>query len=316
MERQYVSDEEPTPSEDATPDTEPRARRDDSTGPLQADDELRSRRADDGPREGGKDDEARQEFLAGLRATAPVLLGLIPFGLVAGATAVGAGLSVLQAAAMSVVVFAGASQLAMIDLLGRDGTLAVVVATALVVNARMVMYSASLAPYVLDDRPRWRALMAYVLTDQGFALSVTHYDEAADADEPKASAEPADGEPAGSDPTGRETVSEVGGRRWFYLGTAAPLWIGWQVCTVVGAVAGAQVPAWLPLRFAVPLTFLALLVPAIEDAPRVSAAVVGGAVATLGVSLPFNLGLLAGAVAGVAVGTVVAVRSNREVSVG
>ena len=223
----------------------------------------------------------REDFRAGLAATTPVMVGVVPFGLVAGAAAVGAGLSVLQAAALSVVVFAGASQLAMIELLGGDGALLVVVGTALIINSRLVMYSASLAPHFVEEDSRWRGLMAYILTDQAFALAVTRYAE------------------------GMEGVTR---RRWYFLGTAAPLWAVWQVCTVVGAVAGARVPAWLPLRFAVPLTFLALLVPAAaKNRATATAAVVGGGVATAGVALPFNLGLLAGALAGVAVGTGVAV---------
>ncbi|MFB6193504.1 MAG: AzlC family ABC transporter permease, partial [Halobaculum sp.] len=219
----------------------------------------------------------------------PVVVGIVPFGLVAGATAVGAGLSALQAVALSAVVFAGASQLAMIELFGRDATLAVVVATALIVNARFLMYSASLAPHLAADDSRWRGLAAYLLTDQAFALSVARY---------------ADG------------LAGVDRRRWYYLGTAAPLWVVWQLCTVAGALAGARVPPWLPLEFAVPLTFLALLVPVLEDAPRVGAAVVGGSVATLGASLPFNAGLLAGALAGVATGVVLAERTGATVEVG
>ena len=229
----------------------------------------------------------REAFRAGLAATAPVVLGVAPFGLVAGAAAVGAGLSVLQAAALSVVVFAGASQLAMVELLGQDATLAVVVGTALVINSRLVMYSASLAPHFVREDSRWRGLMAYILTDQAYALSVTRY------------------------ASGLEGVER---KRWYFLGTAAPLWAVWQVCTVVGAVAGARVPAWLPLRFAVPLTFLALLVPAAaRNRASAAAALVGGAIATAGVSLPFNLGLLAGALAGVAVGTAIAVRGDIDV---
>ena len=229
----------------------------------------------------------REDFRAGLTVTTPVLVGVVPFGLVAGAAAVGAGLSVLQAAALSVVVFAGASQLAMIELLGQDGTLLVVVGTALIINSRLVMYSASLAPHFVEEDSRWRGLMAYILTDQAFALAVTRYAE------------------------GMEGVTR---RRWYFLGTAAPLWAAWQVCTVIGAIAGARVPAWLPLRFAVPLTFLALLVPAaVQNRATATAAVVGGGVATAGIALPFNLGLLAGALAGVAVGTLVAVWAGVDV---
>jgi predicted branched-subunit amino acid permease len=202
------------------------------------------------------------------------MVGVLPFGLVAGAAAVGEGLSVAQALGLSTIVFAGASQLAAIDLLGRDASLAVVVGTALVINTRMVMYSASIAPYFERLSTRERSLVAYLLTDQAYALSITRF---------------------------REHDTSL----WYYLGTATPLWVVFVGATAVGAVAGAQLPPSLPLEFAVPLTFLAVTTPAIVDRPSVVAAAVGGTVAVLGVSLPFNLGLLAGATSGIVAGLVV-----------
>ncbi len=217
------------------------------------------------------DADRRTAFADGVRTVAPVLLGVVPFGLVAGATAVEAGLSVAQALGLSVVVFAGAAQLAAIDLLGRDAPLAVVVATALVINARMVMYSASIAPYLQGVAARTRALLAYLLTDQAYALSLAEF---------------------------RASGTSVA----YYLGVASTLWVVWVPATLVGAVVGARLPAWLPLEFAVPLTFLAILVPAVVDRASAVAAVAGGGVAVLGVGLPYNLGLLAGAVVGIAAG--------------
>ncbi len=218
----------------------------------------------------------RDSFLEGARAVAPVLLGVIPFGLVAGATAVDVGLSGLQAVGLSVLVFAGASQLAAIELLGGDAPLAVVVATALVINLRMLMYSASIAPYFQEIATRWRAVLAYLLTDQAYALSVTRF---------------------GDDRPVR--------RRWYYLGAALLLWGVWQVCTVLGVLVGARVPDSLPLGFAVPLTFLALLVPAVTDRASAAAAAVGGTGAVVGAGLPLNLGLIAGAVVGILAGLAV-----------
>lgn len=213
----------------------------------------------------------RQSFLAGARAIAPVLLGAVPFGLVAGAAAVSADLTVAQALGLSTVVFAGASQLAAIELLGRDAAFLVVVGTALVINARLVMYSASIAPYFDGVSRARRALIAYLLTDQAYALSVTRF-------------------------------REHGPSVWYYFGTAAPLWVVFVAATAVGAVGGAQLPSALPLGFAVPLVFLAVLTPAVTDDASVVAAVVGGAVAVAGAGLPLNLGLLAGALSGVAAG--------------
>lgn len=217
---------------------------------------------------------ARDDFLAGVRTVAPILVGIIPFGLVAGAAAVNAGLSVAQAVGMSVVIFAGASQLAAIDLIGRDAPVAVVVLTAIVINLRMAMYSASIAPHFQRLSAGAKSAAAYILTDQAYAVSITEFRS--------------DGERS---------------RLPFYLGTAATLWLVWQLCTIIGAVVGSAVPDGLSLEFVVPLTFLALLVPVIEDRETGLAALVGATVAVVGSTLPFNLGLLLGALVGITAGS-------------
>jgi 4-azaleucine resistance transporter AzlC len=224
----------------------------------------------------------RGSFGSGARAVLPVLLGVIPFGLVAGAAAVRAGLSGLEAVGLSVLVYAGASQLAAIELFGQDAHAAVIVVTALVINLRMTMYSASIAPHFRGLPTRLRAGMAYLLTDQAYALSVTRF-------------------------RANDEVDRV----WYYLGAAAPIWVVWVVCTVIGIVVGARVPESLPLEFAVPLTFLALLVPTITDSPSALAAAIGGTAATVGAGLPLNLGLITGAVVGVLAGLLVETRWNR-----
>ncbi|MFC5970425.1 AzlC family ABC transporter permease [Halomarina salina] len=219
--------------------------------------------------------DRRRSVLAGVRDVAPFLLGIVPFGLIAGAAVVAADLPPELAVGLSVLVFAGASQLAAIDLLGADANAAVVVLTVLVINLRMMMYSASLAPYLDRLSLRERVPVAYLLTDQAFALSVTRFEESADVT-----------------------------RTWYYLGVALSLWTVWQVCTVVGVAVGTSVPEDVPLTFAVPLTFLALLVPAVKNRASAGAALVGGGVALALVTAPFNLGLLAGALAGVVAGLV------------
>ena len=217
------------------------------------------------------------EIGRGLRDAAPVLLGVAPFGLVAGAAAVDAGLTPLQAVGLSVVVFAGASQLAAIDLFGSNAELLVIVFTGVVINLRMLMYSASIAPRFRVLRSWWKSLCAYVLTDQAYALSIARY---ADAE------------------------LDAAERRRYYLTVAGTLWVVWQCCTVVGIVVGARIPDSWGLEFAVPLVFLSLLVPAVSSRPKLVAAVVGGSVAVAGdvLAVPFDLGLVAGGLAGVAAG--------------
>ncbi|MFC7046926.1 AzlC family ABC transporter permease [Halobacteriaceae archaeon GCM10025711] len=213
------------------------------------------------------------DFLDGVRDVAPLLLGVAPFALVAGIATVNAGLDLRHAVGLSVVVFAGASQLAALELVGRDAPFTVVVVTAAVINLRMLMYSASIAPYFRALTARWKALLAYLLTDQAYALSVARYRSDADVS-----------------------------RRWYYLGVAVTLWVVWQTGTVAGVLLGSGVPDAWGLEFAVPLVFLALLVPAMEDRSTTLAGLVAGAVAVLGAGLPLNLGLLVGATAGIAAG--------------
>ena len=87
----------------------------------------------------------------GVADVAPMLIGVVPFGLVAGAAPIAAGMDVAQAMGMSALMFAGASQLAVAEVLGSGGSAAVAVVTALIINLRMVLYSASLAPALAGE---------------------------------------------------------------------------------------------------------------------------------------------------------------------
>ncbi len=196
--------------------------------------------------------------------------------MVAGVAAINAGIPAMQAVAMSVFIFAGASQLVAADLIGRSAPAVVVVLTVLVVNLRMMMYSASIAPYFRRQSARWRAGLAYLLTDQAYAVSLIEFEQ-----------------------------NEATSRRWYYLGVGLSLWVTWQIATVAGIVLGASVPGGWRLEFAVPLVFLAVLVPSITDRATTVAAVVGGVTAVAANGLPFNLGLLTAAVVGIAAGLLV-----------
>ncbi len=217
---------------------------------------------------------ASSSFRAGARAAAPLLLGMAPFGAVAGIATVEAGLSPLQGQAMSVIVFAGAAQLAALQLIENGAAALVVVATALIINLRLAMYSASLAPHLQHLSPRQKLPLAYALTDQAYAVAVTRFGEGLPRTE----------------------------RRSYYLGAAGAIWATWQTATAAGLFVGAGVPEAWDLSFAVPLTFMALLVPALKDRPAVAAAAVGGFVAAAAFALPFNLELIVAALSGIGAG--------------
>ncbi len=214
-----------------------------------------------------------QDLRDGVRDAVPILVGIAPFGLVTGIASVEAGLTLTQAVGMSVIVFAGTSQLAALDLIGANAPFAVVVGTAIVINVRVVMYSASIAPRFARYGRRVRAALAYLLTDQAYALSIAEFTEN-----------------EGRDPAR------------YYTGVGGAIWVVWVICTIAGVVVGTGVPESLGLTFAVPLVFLALLVPTMKDRPTTIAAVVGGTVTVAAAGVPYNLALPVGTVVGIGAG--------------
>jgi 4-azaleucine resistance transporter AzlC len=212
---------------------------------------------------------------AGIRAEAPILVGVFPFGLIYGALARDAGLAAFPAQMMSSIVFAGSSQFVAAKLIAEAAPGAVIVLTIAVVNLRHLLYSASVAEYVRDLPLRWKILLSYLLTDEAYAATIVHY------------------ETAGVEPESH----------WFFLGAGLALWSTWQVSSALGIFAGAAIPASWRLDFALPLTFIAMVVPTLSDFPVVVAALTAGVVALLAYGLPYKLGLIAAALVGIGVGT-------------
>jgi 4-azaleucine resistance transporter AzlC len=218
-----------------------------------------------------------QEFWNGVRDEAPILLGVVPFGLVFGALAISAHLSTLAAQAMSSIIFAGASQIIAAQLVGTGTSGLVILMVVFVVNLRHALYSASIAPHVKDLKTGWKLLLAYLLTDEAYAVTIIHYN--------------------------REPDSSY--RHWYFFGAGLTLWSSWQVSTAVGIFIGAQIPASWPLDFVLPLTFIALVVPAIKDRAGLASALVAGLIGLLATNLPYKTGLLAAALIGIITGLVI-----------
>ena len=218
--------------------------------------------------------ERTRSLLQGVRLEFPLLIGVFPFGLIYGASALRSGLSPALAQSMSSVVFAGSAQLLTTQLIHAASPAVVIIATIVIVNLRHVLYSASVAPYVSHLPARWRVLLAYLLTDEAYAATIVHYEK------------------EGATPTGH----------WFFLGAGVSLWATWQVSTALGIFLGTTMPESWPLDFALPLTFIAMLVPTLGHRSLVAAALSAGGVALLADSLPHNLGLVLAALLGMSVG--------------
>ncbi|MBI5825761.1 MAG: AzlC family ABC transporter permease [Chloroflexi bacterium] len=219
--------------------------------------------------------EARKNFIEGIRAEAPLLIGVFPFGMIYGALALNAGLSNAAAQWMSSIVFAGSSQFVTAQLVKESAPGLVIILTIAVVNLRHMLYSASLAPHLKDLSLRWKALLSYLLTDEAYAPSILYFEK-----------------------EGLQTH-----KHWFLLGAGFSLWFTWQVSTAFGIFLGASIPANLSLDFALPLTFIAMIVPVLKKQPTIAAASSAGVTALLAYNLPFKLGLILAAFVGIIVGT-------------
>jgi branched chain amino acid efflux pump len=219
--------------------------------------------------------DQRRAFWAGVRAELPLLMGVVPFGMIYGVLAISAGLVPASAQMMSSIVFAGSAQFITAQLIREAVPGLIIVLTIGVVNLRHVLYSASIAPYVRALPMRWKVLLSYLLTDEAYAVTILHYEE------------------EGSHPSGH----------WFFLGAGLTLWTSWQLSTAAGILLGTTLPESWPLDFALPVTFIALVVPALKDRPAVAASLTAGAVALLTYGLPYKLGLMIAGVLGILVGT-------------
>jgi predicted branched-subunit amino acid permease len=229
---------------------------------------------------------ASSDFRAGFAEMLPACVALTPFGIVCGIGADAAGADWFSALAMSAIIFSGAAQVLSAQLLAADAPVAVIVLTCFVAGLRFLMYSAAMAPYVRPLPPNWQRALAFLLTDQAFAMAIRRFS-------------------AEHDPRG-------GGL--YFLGAGIALWSAWQLQNLLGYFAGHVVPAAWSLEFAVPLCFIALIGPALKGVPTVVAAVVGGVAVMALDGLPMKLNLIVAGLLGIVAGTLADLARERWAS--
>jgi 4-azaleucine resistance transporter AzlC len=213
------------------------------------------------------------EFIAGVRAQLPILLGVVPFGVIFGALARSAGIPPVESQGFSLLVFAGSAQFIAVGLVAESTPPLIVVLTILIVNLRHLLYSATMAVRFQPLPLRWKIPLAWLLTDEAFAVGSLRYRQ-----------------------------PDVRRAHWFFLGTGLALWASWQLSTAAGIALGELIPNSWMLDFALPLTFMALLAPTLEGRPAHAAALAAAVSSILLAGLPYRLGLLLAALLGVAAG--------------
>ena len=216
------------------------------------------------------------EFINGAKATIPLIIGAIPFGIIFGTLAEPSGLSIWGAMAMSLFVFAGSSQFIAVVLLAAGVGPALIVATTFVVNLRHLLYATALVDKVSHLSQAWRAVLAFGLTDESFAAVNSRY-------------------------LGRSDTIHA---HWFFLGSIVAMYSNWQLCTWLGIGLGELFPDMTQwgLDFAMSVTFLGMVIPYLRNKPMWLAVISAAAFALVLRDLPHQLGLVIAALSGICIG--------------
>ncbi len=214
-------------------------------------------------------------FFSGFKAMIPILTGAIPFGAVVGTVCFEAKLSLTQSMGMDFIVYAGASQLAAVDLMTKNAASLIVILTGLIINLRFLLYSAALSPIVQRSNFLIKLFCAHTLTDQAYAVMSANDHKLKSA----------------TDAT------------QFYLGASVCMFIAWHTSVYAGYVFGNFAPASLSLDFAVPLSFVALVIPTIKNKKYLYVALFSSALSLLLYTLPFKSGLMITALSSIGLAT-------------
>ena len=209
-------------------------------------------------------------FLKGVKDVSPLMIPVVPFGLIFGVLAIDVGFTPLQTMGMSLIIFGGASQIVLLQLFSGGASSLVIISSVGAVNSRHLLYGAVVSEHLSDLRLIWKIIISYFLIDQAFARSNEYFNKNKDEN------------------------------KYFHLiGGGATCWIIWQSTTFLGIILGAAIPEELGLSFAIPLTFLALLINDFRKFINIIVIIISGIVATLGYNIiPFKAYVIVAALTG------------------
>jgi predicted branched-subunit amino acid permease len=217
------------------------------------------------------------DFMDGMRAITPMVVAVVPFGIAVGAVAASTDAPTIVGWSGSVLLLGGSAQLTILQSISHGTAGAFAIVAALLVNSRLLVYSAGLAAWFPTTSIRGRLLLAIPVVDQLYITATTEFD-----------ANPRD----------------EAARRRFYAGGAVHLWLAWIAAQAAGALLGRGVPSWLGLEAASPIALSGLLAVAMSSRNAVYAAVVAGAVIAATSSLGAPSLMIVAMLAGIAVGSI------------
>ena len=216
-----------------------------------------------------------REFRAGVRDTLPLMLGVFPFGLAYGIFGQSVGLTPGETVLMSLTVFAGAAQFISLPMFAAGSGLVMISLTALLINLRHLLMGASLVPYMEKLPMAWKAFLCFGMADETYAVTISR-------------------------------AQTVGYSRDYHFASNATGYVTWAVSSVLGVLLGSHISnplAW-GLDFAMPATFLALLIPRLVERTSLVVAGVASVVSVAAaVLIPGKWYIILACLAAVAVGS-------------
>ena len=223
-------------------------------------------------------------FLKGVIDVSPLMIPVVPFGLIFGVLAIDVGFTPLETMGMSLIIFGGASQIVLLQLFSGGVSSIVIISSVGAVNSRHLLYGAVMSEHLSDLKLVWKILISYFLIDQAFARSNEYFKKNKD------------------------------NNKYFHLvGGGATCWVIWQSTTLLGILLGTAIPEKLGLSFAVPLTFLALIINEFRKFINVVVITVSGLVATLGYNIiPFKAYVIVSALAGLLIAIILTTKLKQN----
>lgn len=228
-----------------------------------------------------------KEFFSGFKKTLPLVIGMIPFGLAYGILGVQAELSVMEVALMSLVVFAGSSQFMAVQMISQDASFGFIVLSTFLINLRHVLMGLSLSVYLNKLKTGWLSLLSFGLTDESYAVTIDHYQ--------------------------KSKTSE--GNPWFMLGSCLSVYFFWLVFSIIGGLLGNSIkdPLSWGLDFAMPATFLSILIPQIVSIRILAVVVISGICAVAAyIIVPGKWYIIIATVVAVTAGTAMEISEERR----
>ena len=214
----------------------------------------------------------------------PITTGAIPFGAVVGTVYAEAQFSFFQSFGSTLFIYAGAAQLAAVELMNQNAASVVVVCTGLIINLRFLLYSAAISPVVQNSSALTKLACAYGLTDQSYAVISANQDKLK---------------------TNSDTIE-------FYFGASVCMMLAWYLSFIGGYVFGNFAPTTWALEYAVPLSFVALVIPTLKNRIYVAVAVFSSVVSLLLNDLPYKTGLIATALMAIAFGALLSKKGKQK----